>query len=680
MQVCCTRPIPRDDKPHIWNIPKERILGQRGKSLVLTETEKCKTCGMPLILDHRYIPTKELGHGGFGKTFLAIDRNFPDSMRVMKQFSTDCLLPGQIIRAEKAFEKESRILDQLNHPKIPRVISYFLVRAETDPIVCAQSSGQQTFFYMAQEYIKGKDLQQLLKENKIYSEEETFNMLKQMLEVLEYIHTLDKPVIHCDIKPSNIIYNFDTNTYHLIDFGAFKRVKAIGDLSQTSLSLCMVSAGFSPPEQLYGKANTSSDLYALAMTCICLLTGKKSPLDLGLPEDRENWKEKVKISQKLTQILSKMINFEPSDRYSSAADVRQALNLPLTLTVVRHQPPIEEVKLLTKGVFEHLIRKQFFPLSLIGGISVLAISALVSYLPIIFSQNKPLITSPINREKIRNFSSVQNVPSGTFKFGGSTTWGEIITKVNPVVGQAHVDFHLNQKSPEKPEISSSESGISMLINKKLSFAISSKGIPDYLKKEAENKGIRLKEILVARSWFALAVHPSLHVSGLTTKEYGQIKNGEIKNWKEIKGGPDLKIQIYSTDEKYGYKQFSPVKTPTEAFIKIKAYKGGLHEAAVALVVPQCTVKALSVGDDSGSFISPYKKFVPASECSPSNRSQVDIQSLERKNYPFSRELSVILIQDGSDNQRAGEAYANMLLTVDGQERIQKAGYSKAPLP
>jgi phosphate transport system substrate-binding protein len=665
MQVCCTNP-----KCNLLHKVQDHFLTEPGFSVVVP---KCD-CGMPLILNRRYIPTKALGHGGFGKTFLASDSNFPGSKRVIKQFSSANLLSMQIKQAEKAFERESRILDRLHHPRIPRVFSYFTIRAESNLVEGEESLSQSVFFYMAQDYVEGQDLQRELQTGKTYSEKDILILLRQILDVLDYIHNIKEPVIHCDIKLSNIIHDSQDNKYHLIDFGAFQRARIIENLSHSSSGIRFASPGFSPPEQYDGNAYASSDLYALGMTCICLLTGNTSPLDLALSEDRGQWKKQALISPNLAQVLSKMIELRSGDRYRTATDVQQALNLPPTL---EHKPPIRKGNPIVKVFLEGLTQKQLFTLSVIGGISALAISALVFYVPTIISQNKPLII-PIKtyREKIQDFSSVKYVPSGTFNFGGSTTWSEIIENINPIIANANVDFHLDQTPPENQDTASSESGISMLINKKLAFAISSKGIPEDLKKEAEDKGIRLKEILVARSWFAIAVHPSLNIPGLTIKEYNQIKKGDIQNWKAIKGGPDLKIEIYSTDEKYRNKHFILVKNATEAFRKIKAYKGGLHEASVALVARQCSVKALSVGNDTNSLISPYKKLVPASECSATNQSQVDVESLQNKHYPYSRGLSVIVIENDGDHQRAGEAYANMLLTIEGQHHIQKNGYSK----
>jgi serine/threonine protein kinase len=677
MQVCCTRPIPRDDKPHIWNIPKERILGQRGKSLVLTETEKCKTCGMPLILDHRYVPTKELGHGGFGKTFLAVDRNFPDSKRVIKQFSTAYLLPGQIIQAERAFQEESRILDKLKHPKIPKVVGYFLVRAETDPIERVRSLDRQTFFYMAQEYIEGQDLQRLLQDKETFSEKKVVNLLKQILEVLEYIHSFDEPVVHCDIKPSNIIYNSQNETYYLIDFGAFQRTKIIEDISQVSPRLRFMSPGFSPPEQAQHDVDASSDLYALAMTCICLLSGKTSPLDLGLPEDRNTWKEYVEISPNLTWILSKMIESKVIFRHKSASEVLRSLEIQKT-EINRDFQTKYNNKYLAK--MNKNSRKGDLKILKKIAMSVLTLMALAVPIKIIYDRFFPgplpetTIMKPISPQP-KNFPDVGTMPNKITTFGGSTTWTILSNLITVKIMQYSPGTQV-QYIPYDKGFSSSERGIEMLIEDKIDFAISSKGILGDLQKKAQKKGVVLEQALVAKNSPVVVVNPMLDIPSLTKKQIDDIRNGKITNWNQVGSKKNININIYSKSNLYfPNTKIEKVYSTTEGFQKIASNLGGMDIVSAALAIEQCRVKILPLKKNKELIdISPWKT---PQDCDKNFKDNKKLDQEKLKKYDYLTEtLSVIIKKDGGEKQKVGETFANMILTNEGQGYVQEAGYLK----
>jgi phosphate transport system substrate-binding protein len=413
-------------------------------------------------------------------------------------------------------------------------------------------------------------------------------------------------------------------------------------------------------------------LYALGMTCICLLTNKKSPFDLDLPEDREQWKETASISPKLTQVLSKMIELNPGDRYRTAADIRQALTLPTTLL-----NGFERDKSL-KSSFKYWIKKNPIASSIITGISVVSIvffghffykihSAKTNFVPLI-----PSITKQTD-----NIADVEDVPLARpepFKYGGSTTWSGLIKHINVKSFFPHFKLKYVEAKGGK---SNSESGVSMLINGELDFALSSNKLDDLIEKAAQNN-IKLAYIPVAISGFSIAVNPKLNVSGLTTGQYDSIIKGSIKTWNEIDKGVDtkkLKIRIYATDKKYlDGAEFIPVQKSEEAFQKVAEDPGGLHISATALVVGQCRVKGLPIRLESSSLVSPYKKYFPPEECSSQRHSVVEPKYL--KHAPFSRNLYVVVVQDGGEKEQAGMAYAKIWLTNQGQEIVADKGYQK----
>jgi serine/threonine-protein kinase len=223
---------------------------------------------MPLILVGRYMPSRLLGRGGFGAAFLARDRYTP-AMRqcVVKQFQpSGDLSPQQVTLAQGLFEREAEVLEQLGntHPQIPNLFAFFPLSVPS-----SQGGKDEQFFYLVQQFIDGQDLEHERHIRGKFSEDQALEVLKEILNVLEFVH--QNGSIHRDIKPSNIMRDRNGRLY-LLDFGAVKQVtKGITSARSTGI----YSQGFAPPEQMAGaQVYPSSDLYALAVTVITLLTGK----------------------------------------------------------------------------------------------------------------------------------------------------------------------------------------------------------------------------------------------------------------------------------------------------------------------------------------------------------------------------------------------------------------------
>jgi serine/threonine-protein kinase len=224
---------------------------------------------MELILIGRYLPLRLLGQGGFGAAFLARDRYTP-AMRqcVVKQFlPSGQLSPAQLVVAQQLFEREAEVLEQLGntHPLIPDLFAFFELTASSP-----QAGKQDKFFYLVQEYIDGETMEEELVQKGTLATGDVVAMLKEMLDVLTFVH--ENGSIHRDIKPSNIMRH-RSGRFYLLDFGA---VKQAAKGAATAKSTGIYSLGFAPPEQMAGgEVYPSSDLYALAVTCLMLLTGKQ---------------------------------------------------------------------------------------------------------------------------------------------------------------------------------------------------------------------------------------------------------------------------------------------------------------------------------------------------------------------------------------------------------------------
>jgi len=330
MEIYCTRPgCPR---------PLNHFADLDDRNTLQTAQQKfCTACGMPLILAGRYIPSRLLGQGGFGAAFLARDR-FTPAMRpcVVKQFQpAGDLNPPQLRIARDLFEREAETLEELGstHPQIPDLFAFFPLATPG-----IQAGKEDQFFYLVQEFIDGQDLEAELRTKGKFSEAEVLEVLQEILNVLKFVH--EHGSIHRDIKPSNIMRDRKGRLF-LLDFGAVKQkvnqAAVVGGGSNRSTGI--FTPGYAPPEQMAGaEVYPSSDLYAMAATCIHLLTGIH-PQDLYDGYNNAwNWRSQTQVSDQLGDVLDRMLLSVPNQRFQSAQEVLEALAPPPP--VVISTPPI----------------------------------------------------------------------------------------------------------------------------------------------------------------------------------------------------------------------------------------------------------------------------------------------------------------------------------------------------
>jgi serine/threonine-protein kinase len=219
--------------------------------------------------------------------------------------------------ARELFEREAQTLGRIgNHPQVPRLLDYF------------EDNHQ---FYLVQEYVKGNNLQQEVKKNGVFSEAGARQFLSEILPMVQYIHS--QQVIHRDIKPANLIRREQDKKLVLIDFGAVKNSvnpeEAANTSEQTALtSFAVGTPGYAPPEQMAMRPVYASDIYAIGITCIYLLTGK-SPKDLPYNEKTGEmvWETSVDISNSFAVVMRKMLEGSVKYRYQSAEEVLNALDM-----------------------------------------------------------------------------------------------------------------------------------------------------------------------------------------------------------------------------------------------------------------------------------------------------------------------------------------------------------------
>lgn len=302
-------------------------------------TRFCLTCGEKLVdnfitqsiqpgltLSDRYLIVRQVGQGGFGRTYLAEDINRFRELCILKEFSPQVQTAYVLQKAEELFQREAKVLHQLQHPQIPRFREIFRVNL----------AGKE-YLFLVQDYVEGETYSGLLnhriQQGLRFTEAEIRQLLQQILPVLDYIHSLG--VIHRDISPDNLILRSVDKLPVLIDFGGVKQVVAVvasqyyqpGVVASPPAATLLGKVGFAPPEQMQtGNVSPHSDLYALAVTAVVLLTGKQPQELLDTYNLSWNWQREISLSPILGQVLDKMLAARPGDRYQSAQQVLHALN------------------------------------------------------------------------------------------------------------------------------------------------------------------------------------------------------------------------------------------------------------------------------------------------------------------------------------------------------------------
>jgi len=285
----------------------------------------------------------------------------------------------------------------------------------------------------------------------------------------------------------------------------------------------------------------------------------------------------------------------------------------------------------------------------------------------------------------RSLAEVPNVPQGVFNYGGSTTFAPLrSTTVVGAIQQAFPQFQVRYTEPITGKPGSGK-GIEMLLGGQLSFAESSRSLKDEEYAQAKNRGFALEAVPVALDGIALYVNPQLinqGVKGLTLAQARDIFTGKIRNWKEV-GGPNLAITPFSRNLQAGgtvdffhdnvmEKQplganVREVRDTTESIRKVATVPGGVSYATTSEVIKQQTIRLIAIAKEAGSqgFVSP---------CADPTCAAINEKAFADASYPITRRLFVILKRDGKLDEQAGVAYANMLLSDEGQKLAEQVGF------
>lgn len=652
-------------------------------------------------LRDRYIIQRVLGQGGFGCTYLALDSNCFNHPVAIKEFMPNQQGTEGLQKAEELFQREARMLYQLQHPQIPRLMETF---------------SENKRIFLVEDFVEGQTYDVLLRERlqqgQTFNEVEVVQLLKGILPVLSYLH--DQGVIHRDISLDNIMLRTSDRLPVLIDLGGVKKVAIlaatqIGASSfANSVYTFVGKVGFAPEEQLrLGIVAPHSDLYALAVTMIVLLTGRQPQQLISQDTLLWNWHRFVMVHPLLAQVLNQMLAPRPADRFQSAQEVLQALEgfwanhpvaIPLEMNSNQNLPELatrrhgssdyqigglpgalpntqKVTQVVNQPTSNSLLRGKIW---VITAIALLAGGLGLGATFVLPQPTKNKFETP----------SVATVPSGLFNYGGSTTWAPIREIVDPVIQKAFPQFQLRYTDPTTGTPGSS-SGIRMLLANQLSFSQSSRPLKTEEYQAAKKQGFELQQIPVAIDGIAVAVNPSLNIPGLTLSQLKDIYTGKIRNWREV-GGPDLAITPFSRqladggtveffqenvleDEAFG-DNVTYVYGTTMGLRQVAATPGGIYYASAPEVVPQCTIKPLPLGRQADQLVAPYQGSLVTPEQCPKQRNKLNETGFRSGQYPITRRLFVITRKDGQVDQQAGETYANLLLSEDGQKSIAKAGF------
>ncbi|WP_052672207.1 PstS family phosphate ABC transporter substrate-binding protein [Aliterella atlantica] len=299
-------------------------------------------------------------------------------------------------------------------------------------------------------------------------------------------------------------------------------------------------------------------------------------------------------------------------------------------------------------------------------------------------------TNPLNSHKLvstattpkdcQTFAQVPNVPEGLFYYGGTTTFASMrFTSLVSAINQAHPRFRLRY-TEKIGSVSDSTNSMKMLLAGEISFIQSARPLNNSELKAAKEREIVLDQIPIAIDGVVFFVNPQVSISRLTLGQIKDIFKGKITNWKSL-GGKDLPITPISRDPNvsdtasfiqeqvltrtnFG-KTVQIVDNTTAAIRKVATTPGGISYATASQVNGQKTVSPLALSREDGeAFISPF---------ADTNR-VVNHFAFTDGSYPLTRKLYVVVKRGGIDEQ-AGVAYANLLLTAEGQRAIVKAGFA-----
>lgn len=255
------------------------------------------------VLGNRYQIVKTLGKGGMGAVYLAEDQRLPTKWAV-KAMMRDSLSPKEVAEATELFRTEARLLSELRHRNLPRIVDFF---------------DEDSELYLVMDYVEGETLETRIERDGPLTLNLALELSLQISDVLDYLHTRPEPVIFRDFKPGNVMLTAQ-NEVKLIDFG----IARVFRKDKSSDTRALGTPGYAAPEQ-YGKGQSGpqTDLYAFAATMHHALSGR-DPTDepFNFPP---LFSYRQDLPQALISLFESCLALQASERPESAFAVKRQL-------------------------------------------------------------------------------------------------------------------------------------------------------------------------------------------------------------------------------------------------------------------------------------------------------------------------------------------------------------------
>ena len=321
-------------------------------------------------------------------------------------------------------------------------------------------------------------------------------------------------------------------------------------------------------------------------------------------------------------------------------------------------------------------------------ITIILITGLITKFRFDSSQNYQIRAeieiSPINKQgDIRLFKTmkeIENVPKGSFNYSGAISFAALTKQgLNKAIARAHPYFKLNYLEPQSSQPGTT-TGIQMLLDDRVSFAQSNRRLTEKEIALMKSKGSQLESVAIATDGITFFVNKSLKIKSLSIQQLQDIYGGKITNWQQI-GGADLPITpvslnpyvdntlqlLYKTDNISVQDGWSDhiifVRDYTSAIRKTNSIPGAISYGSSALVSGQNSISPIAVAADLDT---------PAISAILSDGT-INLQAFEKKFYPLTRKLFIVISRD-KKHSKVGVAYANLLLSQEGQKIIRQAGF------
>lgn len=247
----------------------------------------------------RYYITRVLKEGGQGAVYEAIDDN--DKIYAVKEMLDRFDSQQERAAGIARFKAEAELLERLSHPRIPRVYANF---------------EDEQRHYLVMDFVVGEDLEEVVLREGAIPEPQVLAWADQISDVLGYLHS--NGLIYRDMKPSNVMIDFQNGGIKLVDFGIAKV------LQPTLRGTQIGTPGYAPPEQYQGLATTASDIFALGATLHHMLTGRdptqQQPFTFPPIRDLQ-----AQVSQRTADAIQRALQMKPEDRFATVGDFRAAL-------------------------------------------------------------------------------------------------------------------------------------------------------------------------------------------------------------------------------------------------------------------------------------------------------------------------------------------------------------------